>query len=67
MTNAEIGHGAIVVLSLVPILFSKAVGGFWAFLITSVLAAVFDLQFVLIQRFNKSRMSRVMEKEKKKR
>lgn len=67
MTNAEIGHGAIVVLSFVPILFSKAAGGFWAFLITSVLAAVFDLQFVLIQRFNKSRMSRIMEKEKKKR
>ena len=66
MTNAGIGHGAIVVLSFVPMLFSKAVGGFWAFLITSVLAAVFDLQFVLIQRFNKSRMSRVMEKDRKK-
>lgn len=62
MTDAETGHGIIAVLSFVPLFFSKIFDGFMPFLITSLLAAVFDLQFVAIQRYNKARISRILKK-----
>lgn len=65
MIDARIGHEIIVVLSFVPLLFSKPLGGTLPFLITSVLAAVFDMQFVLIQRYNIARLSNILIKAKK--
>lgn len=65
MINAEIGHKIIVVLSFLPLLFSKPLDGFVPFLITSVLAAVFDMQFVIIQRYNRARLSKILLREHK--
>ena len=59
MANAQIGHGTMAILSFVPLLFSNAVDGFWPFFLTSVLAALFDMQFVMIQRYNRARISRI--------
>ena len=62
MVNAEIGHKWIVVFSFLPILLAKPLDGWTPFLITSVLAAVFDLQFVIIQRYNRARLSELLIK-----
>lgn len=62
MTNARISHEIIVVLSFLPLLFSKFIGGTIPFLITSVLSALFDMQFVLIQRYNTARLEKIMTK-----
>ncbi len=54
------GHGVMAVLSFLPIFVSGRLGGFYAFLITSVLAALFDLALVCVQRYNLSRISRIL-------
>ena len=56
MCQAELVHEIIVVLSFVPVLFVPLLGAFWVFLITSILAAAFDLCFVMIQRYNRPRI-----------
>lgn len=58
MINAEIGHELIVVLSFLPILLSKPLDGFVPFVVTSVIAAAFDMQFVFVQRYNRARISK---------
>ena len=59
MNNSRIGHEIIVLLSFVPILFSTFIGGALPFIITSVASALFDMQFVIIQRYNMARLSRI--------
>ena len=51
-----------VVFSFLPIMASVWFGSFWVFLITSTLAAVFDLMFVMMQRFNRTRIMKMNEK-----
>lgn len=60
MINAQLGHEIIVLLSFAPLLLSKPLDGFLPFLITSVFAALFDLQFVMIQRYNRDRVSAIL-------
>lgn len=62
MCQAEVVHEVIVVLSFVPLLFSLVWGEFAVFCITSVLAALFDLLFVIMQRYNRPRLIRMMRK-----
>ena len=61
MCQAEVVHEVIIVFSFVPLFFSKAFDSFWQFLITSVLAAGFDLIFVMLQRFNRPRIVKMLE------
>lgn len=65
MCQSEIVHLIIVVLSFVPILATLLWGSFWVFLITSVLAAGFDSMFVIMQRYNRPRIIRILEKRGK--
>ena len=51
MCQSELVHETITIFSLVPILFSIWFGAFWVFFITSVLGALFDLMFVIMQRY----------------
>ena len=60
--QAEIVHEAIVVLSFVPILAAIPFGELAVFVITSVVAAAFDLLFVMLQRFNRTRIVRLIGK-----
>ncbi len=60
--TAEMVHEINALLSFVPILFVPEFGAAWVFFITSVLAAVFDLLFVLIQRFNRPRLLKLIKK-----
>ncbi|MBP0984804.1 MAG: hypothetical protein J6A19_13870 [Oscillospiraceae bacterium] len=56
MTQAEIVHEIIMVLSFVPIGFTYWFGAGVVFVITSVAACCIDLYFVMIQRYNRPRV-----------
>ncbi len=64
--QAEVVHEIIAVLSFVPIIFTILFGELWVFLITSVLAAIFDTVFVILQRYNRPMLLKVMAAEEKK-
>jgi len=57
--QAEIVHEIIVVLSFLPLLLDPWLD-FLPLLVTSLLAAAFDVCFVLIQRYNRPRYKRVL-------
>lgn len=61
MCQAEVVHETIIPLSFIPLLFSSVLEGFWPFLITSVLAACLDSLFVMLQRFNRPRIMKMLE------
>ena len=56
MCQAEVVHEVIIVLSFLPLLAVIPFDSFGVFLITSLLAACFDLCFVIMQRFNRPRV-----------
>lgn len=63
--QSEIIHEIIIVLSFVPVIFSLTFGHFWIILVVSVLAALIDLTFVILQRYNRPRLIRIMQMSKK--
>ena len=58
--QAELVHEVIMVLSFVPIFAAIPFGELWVFVITSVLAACFDTMFVIIQRYNRPRIVKLI-------
>lgn len=60
--EAEIVHELIVVLSFVPLLFSIYFDSFAVFMLTSIGAAAVDLVFVIVQRYNRPRFIKLMNK-----
>ena len=65
MCQSELVHETIAVLSFLPVAASIWLGDLPVFLITSVLAACFDLCFVLIQRHNRPTVIRLAERVKR--
>lgn len=62
--TAEAGHGVIMLLSFAPVLTVPAFGAAGVFWITSILAAMMDGCFAVMQRFNRPRIQKLMEKER---
>lgn len=60
--QSEIVHEINMVLSFVPIIFTIWFGSLAAFIITSILAFCFDSLFVIIQRYNRPRLRRLLRK-----
>ena len=60
---SEAVHEMIVLLSFVPLLFALLWGAFPVFLITSVLSAAFDSCFIIMQRYNRPRLLRIISKK----
>ncbi|MBE6664948.1 MAG: hypothetical protein E7603_01830 [Ruminococcaceae bacterium] len=60
--QAEIVHEIIMVLSLLPIIVIPFLGGTVALIITSVFAMLFDSLFVILQRYNRPKLVRVMRR-----
>lgn len=58
--QAEIVHEIIIILSFVPLLLTFLLDSLWAFLITSILAAMLDMTFVIIQRYNRPRIIKMI-------
>ncbi len=65
MCQAEIVHEVIVVLSFLPLLAAIPFGAFPVFLITSLLAAMYDLTFVIMQRYNRPRILKYLQLSQK--
>jgi hypothetical protein len=60
--QAEVVHEVIMALSLLPIAFIPFLGGAAALIITSVLSMLIDSVFVILQRYNRPRLIKVMER-----
>jgi len=66
MTKSEVDHWINEVISLSTLLFAIPWGGFWAFFISAIFAMIFDSQFIIIQRYNRPRIVKILEKRKNK-
>jgi len=64
MCQSEVVHLTIVVLSFVPIFASLLYGSFWVFFITSVLSAGVEMMFVIMQRYNRPRIVKLIQRER---
>ena len=62
---SEAVHEWIMLLSFLPVLTIPVFGAPWVFWITSELAALFDGCFVILQRYNRPRLIRILDKERK--
>lgn len=60
MCQAELVHEAIVALSFLPLAMVPVFGALPVFLLTSLAAACFDLLFVILQRYNRPRIVRLL-------
>ena len=60
--QAEVVHEVIMPFSFVPILFSIWFGSLGVFIITSCAAFLFDSIFVIMQRYNRPRLMRLLKK-----
>lgn len=63
--QAEVVHEIIIIVSFIPVVFSLWVGALPVFIITSFGAAVCDLVFVVLQRYNRPRLIRLREAKNK--
>ena len=66
MAKSEVDHWINEIISLSTIFFSLIWGQFWIFFVTALAAMIFDSQFIIIQRYNRPRIVRILEKENKK-
>lgn len=60
--QSEVVHEVNMVLSFVPVAFSVWFGSLGVFLITSCAAFLFDSIFVIMQRYNRPRLIRLMKR-----
>lgn len=63
MCRNEVVHETIALLSYVPILFSNVFDAAAVFIITSIFACCFDLIFVIMQRYNRPRVIKIIERQ----
>lgn len=64
MTKSELDHWLNELISLSSILFAIIWGELWIFFITAIAAMVFDAQFIIIQRYNRPKVQRILEKRR---
>ena len=64
MAKSEVDHWINEVISLSTLLFAIPWGKFWLFLISAIVAMIFDSQFIIIQRYNRPRIVKILEKRK---
>ena len=65
MCQAEVVHEVNMLLSFVPVVFSVWFGSLGVFLLTSCAAFAFDGIFVIMQRYNRPRLLRLLKKQQK--
>lgn len=63
---SEAVHEVIILFSFVPLFFALWWGAFPVFLITSILSALFDGCFAVMQRYNRPRLIRILAKKEAK-
>jgi len=65
MAKAETDHWINELISLSTMFFPLLWGAPWLFISTGIVGMLFDMQFILVQRFNRPIIVRVIEKERK--
>lgn len=65
MCRNEVIHTIDVIVSFIPLLFTIYAGAFFVFLITSILAAMFDGALVIMQRYNRPRIVKLINRSKR--
>lgn len=63
MCQAELIHETIALLSFLPIAVGIWFGAYPVFIVTSVLSAGCDMLFVMMQRYNRQRIMKLLERE----
>ena len=66
MTKSELDHWINEILSLTTLAFGLIWGEMWICALTAFAAMLFDAQFIVIQRFNRPRILKIIEKQKNK-
>lgn len=66
MAKVEVDHWINEIIALSTVLFSIWWGQFWLFLVTALAACLFDAQFIVIQRFNRPRLIKILKMQKRK-
>ena len=61
--QAELVHETIAVLSFLPILAGIWFGEYPVFIVTSVLSAACDMVFVIMQRYNRQRVTKLLNRK----
>jgi len=62
MTKSETDHWINELISLVSVFFALIWGQWWIFLLTAAAAMIFDAQFIVIQRYNRPRVLKLLNK-----
>ena len=65
MVKSELDHWINEIISLSTLLFAIPWGALWSFAVSAVVAMIFDSQFIIIQRYNRPRVIKILEKENK--
>ena len=65
MAKSEVDHWINEAISLSTMLFAIIWGKFWIFCLTAVAAMIFDSQFIIIQRYNRPRIVKILERKSK--
>jgi len=63
--QAEIVHEIVMPLSLLPMILIPFLGGAAAFIITSIISMLLDFSFVILQRYNRPKLIKVMDRFEK--
>lgn len=64
MTKSELDHWLNELLSISTMFFGALWGQTWIFVTTAIFAMIFDAQFIIVQRYNRPRVIKILEKEK---
>lgn len=64
MCQSELVHEVIVIFSFLPVIASVWFDSFFVFLITSIAAACFDMTFVIMQRYNRGRILKIIARQR---
>lgn len=65
MSKAETDHWVNELISLSTLLFAIPWGAFWIFFGTAIFAMLFDAQFIVVQRYNRPRVLKHLERKRR--
>lgn len=65
MTKSEVDHWINEAISISTMFFGLIWGETWIFVLTAIAAMIFDGQFIVIQRYNRPRVMKILERQAK--
>lgn len=65
MTKSEVDHWINEAISISTMFFGLIWGETWIFVLTAIAAMLFDGQFIVIQRYNRPRIIKILERQEK--